>query len=62
MLGLCGFEEFSDELDFAQNTRLFVMDVTAFDGSHCLASAEGRFGREQRWKTLTVAEQRFMAA
>ena len=49
----------ADELDLAQNTRLFVMDVASFDSSDGLDAAEGRFGRLQGSKALTVAEQPF---
>ncbi|WP_164660223.1 hypothetical protein [Tropicibacter sp. Alg240-R139] len=41
------FEQFLRECDLAVNTRLFIMDVAAFDPSDRFNAAQGRFGRSQ---------------
>lgn len=43
--GISGLlEQLVDELDFAFDARLLVMDMAALDGSDCFDAAQGRFG------------------
>jgi hypothetical protein len=52
-----GFERLSDEVDFAMDARLLVVDVSAFDGSDSLDPAQGCFGRSQGPKALPVSQE-----
>lgn len=52
-----GSEQFTDEVDLASDASLLVVDMTAFDASHCLNAAEGRLCRKQRSETLSATEE-----
>lgn len=41
-LGSSGLKQLRDELHLREDTWLFAVGVTAFDGSYCFRSAQGR--------------------